>query len=457
MRSPFTGSHGPVITWSASSVPTAGAGRRQPGSTWRRVGGTSGRRGPGPRPRFALRSVQRLAPIPNRGLAGNLPDSRWPGTLKRVGPLTGGDSTMPGRGGSGSERWFPLMDRPRWKRPLIVTVKAAVAVLVLWAVGRHVLRTWNDLRQQEATFQVQPVWLIASGVLYLAGLSCCGRFYERVLAGQPHADRPGAGAASLPGQPPGQVRAGQGDGRGDARGDVRALRRPGGDGGDRHLLRDAGDDGGRRPGRRRSGSRWRGASPPLAVDLPVLGHQVGCELYHLAAVLGLALGLAFLVVVLAAGLPPARRSLVSLPFPEGGPGGHAPVLRRAPVRGLSLVGGGLGASGREPARGGPRASPPGRGPVPRASLPVVIGQRGAGDGGRVRRRGPARRAWGCARACSCRRWLPRWGTRPGGRRRAGAAAGLGGRRAARRGGLAAAGCPVSPGPEPRAGSRSSPP
>ena len=37
------------------------------------------------------------------------------------------------------------MARPRWKRTTIAAVKAVVAVVVLWAVGRHVLRTWNDL------------------------------------------------------------------------------------------------------------------------------------------------------------------------------------------------------------------------------------------------------------------------------------------------------------------------
>ncbi len=38
------------------------------------------------------------------------------------------------------------MGRPGWKRWLIAAVKAVVAVLVLWAVGRHVLRVWNDLK-----------------------------------------------------------------------------------------------------------------------------------------------------------------------------------------------------------------------------------------------------------------------------------------------------------------------
>ena len=34
------------------------------------------------------------------------------------------------------------------RRLTITAVKSAVAVVVLWAVGRHVYRTWNDLRDQ---------------------------------------------------------------------------------------------------------------------------------------------------------------------------------------------------------------------------------------------------------------------------------------------------------------------
>src|SRR5262249_13183529 len=31
----------------------------------------------------------------------------------------------------------------------------------------------------------EPLWLVASGLLYLAGLSACGRFYERILRDGP--------------------------------------------------------------------------------------------------------------------------------------------------------------------------------------------------------------------------------------------------------------------------------
>jgi uncharacterized membrane protein YbhN (UPF0104 family) len=73
------------------------------------------------------------------------------------------------------------MARPRWKRTTIAAVKAVVAVVVLWAVGRHVLRTWNDLADHRVTLRLEPAWLAASGLLYLGGLTAYGVFYERIL------------------------------------------------------------------------------------------------------------------------------------------------------------------------------------------------------------------------------------------------------------------------------------
>src|SRR5947209_3237254 len=73
------------------------------------------------------------------------------------------------------------MARPRWKRTTIASVKAALAVVVLWAVGRHVLRTWNDLADHRISLRFEPAWLVASGLLYLAGLSAYGVFYNLIL------------------------------------------------------------------------------------------------------------------------------------------------------------------------------------------------------------------------------------------------------------------------------------
>ena len=282
------------------------------------------------------------------------------------------------------------MERARWKRPLIVVLKAAVAVLVLWAVGRHVVRTWNDLRQQEAAFQVQPVRLIASGVLYLAGLSCCGRFYERVLQASPTPIGLGPAlraylVSHLGKYVPGKamvvvMRAGMSMPYG-ARGATAAIATfyetlvmmAAGS-----LLAALGFAMAGRIARTRGRSADSGASgggtlspggrlePGPGAGVPGGGASPG--------------------------LSPAR--VVGQPaVSPGGRRGLAPVFGRAHARGLSLDGGGLGASGREPDGGGLRASSPGREPV---SGPPSggHGQRGAGDRGGVRRRGLARRAGG---------------------------------------------------------------
>jgi glycosyltransferase 2 family protein len=71
---------------------------------------------------------------------------------------------------------------PRWRRLTITAVKCAVALVVLWAVGRHVLRTWDDLQAQRKSLHFEPAWLVGSGILYLVGLSAYARFYERILS-----------------------------------------------------------------------------------------------------------------------------------------------------------------------------------------------------------------------------------------------------------------------------------
>jgi glycosyltransferase 2 family protein len=73
------------------------------------------------------------------------------------------------------------MARPPLKQLTIATAKTAVAVVVLWAVGRHVLRTYADLRGKSESLHFDPLWLTISGALYLAGLLACAVFYERIL------------------------------------------------------------------------------------------------------------------------------------------------------------------------------------------------------------------------------------------------------------------------------------
>lgn len=73
------------------------------------------------------------------------------------------------------------MSRPRWKKEAKIVVKAVLAVLVLWFVGRHVRRTWRDLHEHGESLHFAPEWIALAVVLYLAGLSACGCFFGRVM------------------------------------------------------------------------------------------------------------------------------------------------------------------------------------------------------------------------------------------------------------------------------------
>jgi uncharacterized membrane protein YbhN (UPF0104 family) len=207
------------------------------------------------------------------------------------------------------------MGRPGWKRWLIAAVKAVVAVLVLWAVGRHVLRVWSDLKRHDVVLQVQPAWLIVSAFLYLAGLACCGRFYESVLraSSSPIALGPALRAylvSHLGKYVPGKamvvvMRAGMSVPFG-ARGATAAIATfyetlvmmaSGG------LLAALG---------------FAFVVDPVSIEV-ILYNDARLELgiYRLSALVGLGAGLAFFIVV----LPPVFRrlsALVSLPFPSVG-------------------------------------------------------------------------------------------------------------------------------------------
>jgi hypothetical protein len=77
------------------------------------------------------------------------------------------------------------MARPRWRSWAITAAKSAVALVVLWAVGRHVLRTYSELRGRSESLHFEPIWLTAAAVFYLAGLFAYAVFFERVLQSGP--------------------------------------------------------------------------------------------------------------------------------------------------------------------------------------------------------------------------------------------------------------------------------
>ena len=73
------------------------------------------------------------------------------------------------------------MDRPRWKKASKIAIKVVIAIVVLWAVGRHVERTWRDLQSHKQTLRIEAAWVGAGVVLYLVALSAFGVFFHRIL------------------------------------------------------------------------------------------------------------------------------------------------------------------------------------------------------------------------------------------------------------------------------------
>jgi glycosyltransferase 2 family protein len=73
----------------------------------------------------------------------------------------------------------------RWRFLAITAVKSAVAIVVLWTVGRLVVRTYGDLRARSESVHFEPLWLTAAAILYLAGLFAYAVFYERILRSSP--------------------------------------------------------------------------------------------------------------------------------------------------------------------------------------------------------------------------------------------------------------------------------
>ncbi len=73
------------------------------------------------------------------------------------------------------------MDRPAWKTYAKRMIKAVVAMVVLFAVGRHVAKTWAEFQARGESIQVRSGWLIAAGLLYLLGLAACGLFFANVM------------------------------------------------------------------------------------------------------------------------------------------------------------------------------------------------------------------------------------------------------------------------------------
>jgi hypothetical protein len=60
--------------------------------------------------------------------------------------------------------------------------KLSLGAVVLVFVARHVVRTWYDMHAQGRTIRLDPLWVLASILLYVVGLAFCGIFYGDILA-----------------------------------------------------------------------------------------------------------------------------------------------------------------------------------------------------------------------------------------------------------------------------------
>jgi hypothetical protein len=77
------------------------------------------------------------------------------------------------------------MTRPSGKRRWVMALKLVLGILIVVAVGRHIVRTWQDLHSQGRSLHLDAGWLAAAVGLYLAGLCSYGVFFWRIMAHSP--------------------------------------------------------------------------------------------------------------------------------------------------------------------------------------------------------------------------------------------------------------------------------
>jgi hypothetical protein len=78
-----------------------------------------------------------------------------------------------------------MSEKPRRLGAIKTAVRLIVAAIVLYAVGRHVGRTWADMQAKGLHLQLRWGVLAFSGVVYLLGIGCQGAFYARILKASP--------------------------------------------------------------------------------------------------------------------------------------------------------------------------------------------------------------------------------------------------------------------------------
>lgn len=75
----------------------------------------------------------------------------------------------------------PVWSSTRAKKAVLRTLKLAVGLLVLFAVGRHVGSIWLDLKRKGELPHVDWTWFVVVVVLYVVGLAVDGFWFGRIL------------------------------------------------------------------------------------------------------------------------------------------------------------------------------------------------------------------------------------------------------------------------------------
>ncbi len=81
------------------------------------------------------------------------------------------------------------MSRPRWKKTVekvaVNAVMAGAGPVHLVAVGRHIARTWSDLRSHGELPRFDLSWMGLALLLYLAGLCSFGLWFGQIMRASP--------------------------------------------------------------------------------------------------------------------------------------------------------------------------------------------------------------------------------------------------------------------------------
>jgi glycosyltransferase 2 family protein len=75
--------------------------------------------------------------------------------------------------------------RRPWNARATLALKTVLGLIVLFAVGRHIVQTWGKLHDQGQTLRIDPAWLGLGMILYLIGLCPFGVFFGRVMNASP--------------------------------------------------------------------------------------------------------------------------------------------------------------------------------------------------------------------------------------------------------------------------------